>query len=77
MAKVGDSTITKEEFDRWLKNAAAGQAQGGEASIPKPPDYTECIAALKKQPQAQGASKQSDAQLKSSASSSTRACATR
>jgi foldase protein PrsA len=65
VAKVGDSTITKEEFDRWLKNGAAGQAQGGEAAIPKPPAYTDCIAALKKQPQAQGAPKQSDAQLKS------------
>ncbi|HZI91257.1 MAG TPA: peptidyl-prolyl cis-trans isomerase [Thermoleophilaceae bacterium] len=64
VAKVGDSTITREEFDRWLKNAAAGQAQGGQASIPKPPKYTECIAGLKKQPQAQGAAKQSDAQLK-------------
>jgi len=65
VAKVGDSTITKEEFERWLKNAAAGQAQGGEASIPKPPAYTDCVAGLKKQPQAQGAGKQTDAQLKS------------
>jgi len=64
VAKVGDSNITKEEFDRWMKNAAAGQAQGGEASIPKPPNYTECIAGLKKAPQAQGGAKQSDAQLK-------------
>ena len=64
VAKVDDSTITKEEFERWLTNAAAGQSQGGEASIPKPPEYTECIATLKKQPQAQGATKQSDAQLK-------------
>ena len=65
VAKVGDSTITKEEFERWLKNAAAGQAQGGEAAIPAPPDYKACIAGLKEQPQAQGSAKQSDAQLKS------------
>ena len=66
VAKVGDSTITKEEFERWLKNAAAGQTQGGEASVPDPSDgYKTCVATLKKQPQAQGAPKQSDAQLKS------------
>ena len=62
MAKVGDSTITKDEFDRWLMNAASGQ-QGG-AAVPDPPDFEKCVAALKKQPQAQGSSKPSDAALK-------------
>jgi len=64
VAKVGDSTISKEEFDRWLTNAAAGQPQGGGTAVPKPPQYTDCIAAIKKEPTAQGSPKQSDAQLK-------------
>ena len=64
VAKVGDSTIEKKEFDRWLKNAASGQAQGGQAAIPDPPDFKNCVAGLKKQPAPQGAGKQSEAQLK-------------
>jgi foldase protein PrsA len=64
VAKVGDSTITKEEFDRWLQNAASGQAQGGQASIPDPPDFPKCIAASKKQPAPQGSAKPSNAALK-------------
>ena len=64
VAKVGDSNITKAEFDRWLKNAASGQAQGGQASIPDPPDFKKCVAGLKKQPAPQGAGKQSDPALK-------------
>ncbi len=66
VAKVGDSNITKEEFNRWLKNAASGQQQGGgSAVIPDPPDYAKCVAGLKKQLAAQkGAPKQSDAALK-------------
>jgi foldase protein PrsA len=39
------------------------QAQGGEATVPDPPDYTKCVAAKKKQP-VQGQSKQTDASLK-------------
>ena len=50
VAKVGDSTITKKEFDRWLTNAASGQAQGGQPTVPDPPDFKKCVAALKKQP---------------------------
>jgi foldase protein PrsA len=64
VAKVGDSNITKSEFDRWLKNAASGQAQGGQASIPDPPDFKACVAGLKKQPTPQGAGKQSESALK-------------
>ena len=63
VAKVGDSTITKDEFDRWLMNAASGQQQGGGA-VPDPPDYTKCVAALKKQPAAEGSSKPSNDALK-------------
>ncbi len=63
VAKVGDSTITKKDFDRWLKNAASGQQQGGAGVVPDPPDYTKCVAALKKQAGA-GGGKQSAATLK-------------
>ncbi|HYI37610.1 MAG TPA: peptidyl-prolyl cis-trans isomerase [Thermoleophilaceae bacterium] len=66
VAKVGDTNITKDEFNRWLTNAASGQQQGGgQAVIPDPPDYKKCVAGLKKQLSAQkGAPKQSDAALK-------------
>ena len=64
VAKVGDETITKEEFDRWLMNAASGQAQGGQASVPDPPDFEKCVAAAKKAPAPQGAGKQSESALK-------------
>jgi len=65
VAKVGDAVITKKEFDRWFKSAAMQQQQGGgAAATPKPPDFRECVAALKKQPQPQGGSKPSDAVLK-------------
>ena len=66
VAKVGDSNITKDEFNRWLKNAASGQQQGGgSAVIPDPPDYKKCVAGLKKQLAAQkGAPKQPDSALK-------------
>jgi foldase protein PrsA len=64
VAKVGDDTITKKEFDRWLNSVAKGQAQGGEGAVPDPPEHKKCIASLKKQPQPQGAPKQSDADLK-------------
>ncbi len=64
VAKVGDTTITKEDFDRWLTNATSSQQQGGQAQAPDPPEFTKCVAGLKKQPQPQGAGKQSDTQLK-------------
>src|SRR4051812_20108877 len=64
VAKVGDETITKQEFNKWLKTAAAGQAQsGGAATAPDPPDYKKCVAAKSKQP-SQSKSKPSEAQLK-------------
>ncbi len=46
VAKVGDETITKQEFNKWLKTAAAGQSQGGgSTAVPDPPDYTKCVDA--------------------------------
>jgi foldase protein PrsA len=64
VAKVGDETITKDEFDQWLKTAAQGQAQGGTAAVPDPPDFEKCVAAKKKQPLPKGQEKPSDATLK-------------
>ena len=64
VAKVGDETITQDEFDKWLKTAAQGQAQGGTAAVPDPPNFEKCVAAKKKQPLPKGQQKPSDATLK-------------
>jgi foldase protein PrsA len=64
VAKVGDAEITQDEFDKWLKTAVMGQAQGGAAAVPDPPDYAKCVAAKKKTPAPEGQSKPTEAQLK-------------
>ena len=67
VAKVDDAVIKKDEFDHWLGAAAAGTqppGAGGEVVLPDPPDFTECIAAKKKQPAPPGSQKPTDAQLK-------------
>ena len=64
VATVGDETITQDEFDKWLNTAARGQAQGGAAAVPDPPDFEKCVAAKKKQPLPQGQERPSDATLK-------------
>ena len=67
VAKVGDTAITKEDFEHWLQAAAAGQqppGTGGEVAVPDPPEFTECIAAKKEQQPPPGAEKPTDAQLK-------------
>jgi len=64
VAKVGDSEITQDEFDKWLKTAVMGQAQGGAAAVPDPPDYAKCVAAKRKTPAPEGQSKPTEAQLK-------------
>ena len=54
VAKVDDATIERSTFDRWLKIAAIssqGPTQGNQApavNIPKPPEFTDCVAAKKK-----------------------------
>jgi foldase protein PrsA len=65
VAKVGDTTITQDEFTKWMTAAVKSQAQGTgtAAAVPDPPDYTKCVAAKKKQP-VQGQAKQTDASLK-------------
>jgi foldase protein PrsA len=64
VAKVGDETITQEEFDKWVATAVKSQAQGGAAVVPDPPDFEKCVAAKKKAPAPEGQKKQSDADLK-------------
>ena len=64
VAKVGDATITQDEFDKWLETAVTGQAQGGEAVVPDPPEFTKCVAAKKKLPLPEGQDRPGDAALK-------------
>jgi foldase protein PrsA len=64
VATVGDETITQDDFDKWLSTAARGQAQGGAAAVPDPPDFEKCVAAKKKQPLPQGQERPSDSSLK-------------
>jgi foldase protein PrsA len=64
VAKVGDETITQDEFDKWVETAVKSQAQGTAAVVPDPPDFTKCVAAKKKGPTPSGQGKQSDADLK-------------
>src|SRR5918999_339929 len=61
---VGHEEITQEEFDKWLGTAVSGQAQGGEAVVPDPPQFTKCVAAKKDAPVPKGQEKPSDAALK-------------
>jgi foldase protein PrsA len=64
VAKVGDETITQDEFDKWVRTAIRSQAQGGPAVVPDPPDFKNCVAGKKKAPAPQGQAKQSDSALK-------------
>ncbi len=51
VAKVDDATIKKATFQHWLAVAAKSSQQPGApaAAVPDPPDYTNCVAALRKQ----------------------------
>lgn len=72
VAKVGDQKITKSEFNHWLTVAAKGNSQsspGQPVVVPDPPNYSKCVAALRKAESEQSTSKKSkpktsDAQLK-------------
>src|SRR4051794_30781208 len=65
VAKVGDTVITKDQFNHWLNAAAHGSAApGSNPTVPDPPNFTKCIAAQAKQPVPKGAKKPTDAQLK-------------
>ncbi len=64
VAKVGDTEITQEQFDKWLTIATKGQAQGGSATELDAPEFEKCVAAKKKAPTPSGQGKQTDAALK-------------
>jgi foldase protein PrsA len=64
VAKVGDATITQDEFEKWLNTAAKGSAQGGTAVAPDPPEFTKCVAAKQKTPVPKDQRKPSEAALK-------------
>jgi foldase protein PrsA len=63
VAEVDGTPIEREDFDHWLNIAAKSTGQP-DASVPKPPEFTECIAAAKKAKPVEGQPKQSDADLK-------------
>jgi foldase protein PrsA len=64
VAKVNDATIEKSDFDKWLKSASQGAAQGGASAAPDPPSFTNCVAAKQKQPAPRGSKKPDAAALK-------------
>src|SRR4051794_3866920 len=77
VAKVGDSSITKDTFNHWMKVAAissAGSAEpdkaGAASDVPDAPNFTKCIAEKKKTAPApaKGQPKPTDAQFKSQCS---------
>jgi foldase protein PrsA len=52
VAQVGDTAITKDQFNHWMNvaavsTAAQSGATGDAAKVPVPPDYTACVAAKK------------------------------
>jgi foldase protein PrsA len=65
VAKIGDTVITKDQFNHWLNAAAHGSAApGSSVTLPDPPNFTKCIANQAKQPVPKGAKKPTTAQLK-------------
>jgi foldase protein PrsA len=65
VAKIGDTVITKDQFNHWLQAAAHGSAApGSNITVPDPPNFTKCVANQAKQPVPKGAKKPTTAQLK-------------
>jgi parvulin-like peptidyl-prolyl isomerase len=65
VAKIGDTVITKDQFNHWLNAAAHGSAAPGtNVVVPDPPTFGKCIANQAKQPVPKGAKKPTKAQLK-------------
>ena len=64
VAEVDGEAIEKASFDHWMTVAAKSGGQG--AAAPKPPEFKECVAALRKQTPkpAKGQPKVGEAQLK-------------
>jgi foldase protein PrsA len=65
VAKIGDTVITKDQFNHWLNAAAHGSAApGSNVTVPDPPNFAKCVANQAKQPVPKGAKKPTTAQLK-------------
>jgi foldase protein PrsA len=65
VAEVDGTAIERSDFDHWLTIAAKSSGQA-DAAVPKPPDFTECIAQARKAAAkpAEGQPKQTDADFK-------------
>jgi len=66
VAEVDGQAIEKSQYDHWVNVAARSSGQGANAAVPKPPEYTECIANKRKTTPkpAKGQPKVTDSQLK-------------
>jgi foldase protein PrsA len=65
VAKIGDTVITKDQFNHWLNAAAHGSAApGSNVVVPDPPSFAKCVANQAQQPMPKGAKKPTAAQLK-------------
>jgi parvulin-like peptidyl-prolyl isomerase len=64
VAEVDGTAIQKTQFEHWMNVAAKSSGQKG-AAVPKPPDYTACVAAARKTlpKPAKGQPKTTDKQL--------------
>src|SRR5258706_14265299 len=63
VAKIGDTVITKDQFNHWLNAAAHGSAAPGSAVVvPDPPTFSKCAANQAKQPVPKCAKKPTQAQ---------------
>src|SRR5439155_21755090 len=68
VAKVGDTVITKTEFNHWLTAAAhqqAASAPGQAVVVPDPPNFSRCVVAKQTQPVPKGTPKPQANDLKS------------
>jgi foldase protein PrsA len=67
VAEVNGASIDKTDYNHWLTVASKSSAQGAGGAVPKPPDYTACVAAKRKTTPkpAKGQPKVTDDQLKS------------
>lgn len=64
VAEVDGEAIEKADFDRWMTVAARSSGQP-DAKVPVPPEFTECVAAKRKDNgKTKGQPKQTDKQLK-------------
>src|SRR3712207_6431510 len=66
VAEVDGQAIEKSQYDHWINVAARSSGQGANAAVPKPPEYTECVANKRKTTPkpAKGQPKVTDSQLK-------------